>query len=58
MKKKYIIQCRYCGKILFKTTDLIFHTLEIETKCPDCGRILAIPIDTVIELEKKKLSTV
>ena len=49
---KYIIQHKNCGGILFKTeTAILFNT---QIKCLRCGKIIKIPEDITITLEKKK----
>ena len=52
---KYLIQCRFCGRILFKIKDPMIQLLDIEIKCPQCGKLLKIKENTVItHVEKKR----
>ena len=51
-KQKYIVVCKYCGRILLKTEDTIVKVLVIEIKCPQCKKILRIDRDTIITLDK------
>lgn len=51
---RYIIQCKYCGALLLKTKDSFLITLQIEIKCPNCKKILKLPNDVVINLDRKK----
>jgi len=51
-KNKYLIQCKYCGYLLLKTKIIAF--LQTEIKCPKCKKMLKLPEDVVITLEKKK----
>ncbi len=47
--RKYLVQCKYCGTMLYKTeTALIFN---VETKCPQCKKLIVIPADIVITLD-------
>jgi len=49
-KKKYLIQCKFCGKLLLKSeTGILFNT---QTKCPKCKKILNLPEDVVVTLDK------
>lgn len=50
IKKKYLIQCRFCGNLLMKTEIVsIFNT---EIKCPQCKKKLTLPDDVIITLDK------
>lgn len=55
-QSKYLIMCKYCGVILLKTENPVISVFEIEIKCPNpnCKRILRLPMDAIINLEKKK----
>ena len=48
--KKYLIQCKYCGRMLSKSETGVFFNTEV--KCPDCKRIINIPEDVVITLDR------
>jgi phage FluMu protein Com len=48
--KKYLIQCHYCGTLLFKSETGIFFNTQI--KCPKCKKIVKVPEDIVITLSK------
>jgi len=49
-KKKYLIQCKFCGSPLFKSdTGILFNT---QIKCPKCKKILNLPEDVVVTLDK------
>ena len=50
--KRYLIQCKFCGALLFKTKIIAFFDTEI--RCPKCKKILKIPDDIVITKEKTK----
>ena len=48
--KKYLIQCKLCGQLLLKSkTGILFNT---QIKCPKCKKILNLPEDVVITLDK------
>ena len=48
--KKYLIQCKFCGHLLSKSeTGILFNT---QTECPQCKKILNLPEDTVVTLDK------
>jgi len=49
-KKKYLIQCKFCGHLLLKSEGGIFFNTQI--KCPKCKKILNLPEDVVITLDK------
>ena len=49
-KKKYLIQCKFCGRLLLKSEAGIFFNTQI--KCPKCKKILNLPEDAVITLDK------
>ena len=49
-KKKYLIQCKFCGQLLLKSEAGIFFNTQI--KCPKCKKILNLPEDVVITLDK------
>ena len=52
-KPKYLVQCVKCGTPLFKTEQgLMFNT---QIKCPGCEKILRIPDDVVVTVDKKTL---
>ena len=53
---KYLVQCKFCGSILFKTNDAVAGVLTMEIKCPNikCKKILKIPEDIIITLERKR----
>ncbi len=53
---KYLVQCKFCGSILLKTNDVVVGVLAIEIKCPNpnCKKILKIPGDVIVNLEKEK----
>lgn len=51
---KYLIQCKSCGRILFKVGDPMIQLLNIEIKCPQCGKLLKIKENTVITAIKKR----
>ena len=55
-QSKYLIMCKYCGVILLKTENPIISVFKIEIKCPNpnCKRILRLPMDAIINLEKKR----
>ena len=51
-KKKYLIQCKFCGSPLFKSdTGILFNT---QIKCSYCEKIIHIPEEVVLTLDKKK----
>jgi len=49
-KKKYLIQCKFCGRLLLKSEAGIFFNTQI--KCPKCKKILNLPEDAVVTLDK------
>ena len=49
-KKKYLIQCKFCGYLLLKSEAGIFFDTQI--KCPKCKKILNLPEDVVVTLDK------
>ena len=51
---RYIVQCRFCGSILFKTNDIVAGVMAIEIKCPQCKKIIKIPENIVITVDKRK----
>lgn len=51
---KYIIQCRSCGGILFKTQQPFVATLQIEIKCPVCKKILKMPEDIIVNQDRER----
>ena len=52
-KPKYLVQCAKCGTPLFKTEQgLMFNT---QIKCSGCEKILRIPDDVVVTVDKKTL---
>ena len=49
-KVKYLVQCRFCGYLLLKIkTGILFDT---EIKCPNCKKIIKMPEDIVMTLDK------
>lgn len=52
MKNKYLVQCKYCGHLLFKTE--IISIFQTEIRCPGCGKIVILPDNVIITLDKKK----
>jgi phage FluMu protein Com len=50
MKKKYLIQCKACGKLLFKTE--IISVFNTEIRCNSCKKNIKLPEDVVISLDK------
>jgi len=49
-KKKYLIQCKFCGSPLFKSdTGILFNT---QIKCSHCKKIIHIPEEIVMTLDK------
>jgi len=48
--KKYLVQCKYCGHLLSKSETGIFFNTEI--KCSNCKKIINIPEEVVITLDK------
>lgn len=55
--KKYLVKCK-CGRIILKTNDDFIKTFIAQTKCPDCKKILKIPNDVVITLDKHSVDKV
>ena len=55
-QNKYLVQCKYCGAMLLKSKNPTISVFEIEIKCsnPNCKRMLKLPEDIIINLEKKK----
>jgi len=53
---KYLIQCKFCGTILLKTKNLMLGILPAEIKCPNpnCKKILKMPIEIIINEERRK----
>lgn len=53
---KYLINCKYCGALLLKTSQPLVAVLESEIKCQNCKRVMHIPeeITVVPEAEKKE----
>ncbi len=54
--QKYLIQCKYCGTILFKAENPAISVFAVEIKCPNsyCKKILKLPRDIQITLDKTK----
>ena len=50
-KQKYLIQCKCCGHLLFKTNTALFF--DTEMKCANCKKIIQIPKDVVITLDRE-----
>lgn len=59
MITRYLINCKYCGALLLKTTQPLVALLETEIKCYNCKKIVKIPeeIITIPEKTKNVLST-
>jgi phage FluMu protein Com len=54
-KKKYLIQCCYCGTLLFKSEAGIFFNIQI--KCSKCKKIIKTPEDVIVTLSKNLKGT-
>ena len=56
MAQKYLVQCKYCGRILLKARHTVITVLEIEIKCPNpkCKILLKMPDGVVITRLKEK----
>jgi len=52
----YIVQCKFCGAILLKTNNPLIGILPGEIKCPNpnCKKLLKMPNDIIINLEKRR----
>ena len=53
MKKRYLIQHKQCGGVLFKAETAILFDTQI--KCPLCKEIILIPDDVVITPERERM---
>ena len=51
---KFLVMCKFCGAILFKTNNAIVGLLTMEIKCPQCKKIIKIPENIVITVDKRK----
>lgn len=50
--KKYLVQCKYCGYILFKSeTGILFNT-QIKCSQCKCKKILNLPEDVILTLDR------
>ena len=56
---KYILICRYCGTTLMKTNEPVLAVLKVEIKCPNpnCKKLLRIPKDIKVVIEKPRKFT-
>jgi phage FluMu protein Com len=56
---KFLINCKYCGALLLKTSQPLVAILESEIKCPNpkCGRIVQLPgeVNVILEGPKEKV---
>jgi len=51
-KQKYLVQCKTCGKLLFKTEMVVVSGIEI--MCFKCKKVKFLPEDAVITLDHSK----
>lgn len=51
---KYLINCKFCGVLLMKTTQPLVAVLESEIKCLGCKRIVRLPEEVNVVVEKQK----
>lgn len=45
----YEIHCKYCGRKLFETREILISIMGMTTQCPNgkCGKILELPQDGI-----------
>ena len=53
MTTKYLVYCKHCGNLLLKTRDPFIRIFTAEIKCPACKKLLNLPEDSEIVLNKR-----
>ncbi len=54
---KYLINCKFCGALLLKTSQPLLAVLEAEIKCQNCKKVIYLPSEVNVVPETKKEET-